>query len=222
MTEIIYFDQYNNKNHSSLGELINRLFEHRSRILIIRIDLGYKNEYRNSITLEVAQEHREHLLDNKRRNHSLFDHLLGYAWSFEHGSCNYDGESGTGYHHHLLLFYDGAHRREDIGLGMAIQDYWRRVITNGMGHCYISNFDKDRLAAQGCLGIGMIHRNDFDLRNNLLEHVAGYLTMESSMPPFIQSDRTATGGFRVFGRSQLWAPVDNNQPRRGRPPIRTI
>jgi len=218
MNTTIYFDQYANKNHASLGTLINRLFEHRSRLLVVRIDLNYLNEYRNLITLERAQEHRERLLDNRRRNHTLFDHLMGYGWSLEHGSCKYDGMGGAGYHHHFVFIYDGAHRQEDICLGLGIANYFRTVITNGMGRCHVSNLDKGKLDERGCLGIGMIHRDDVALRNNLIQRVAGYIAKGSSMPD-ARSGRSETGDFRTFGRSRLLPPLPENQPRRGRPPI---
>ena len=213
-----YFDQFANQNHASVGSLINRLFEHRSRILIIRIDLGYLNEYSSSVSLEMAQEHRNRLLDNRRRNHTLFGHLMGYAWSLEHGSCKYDGMGGTGFHHHFILFYDGAHRQEDMSLGIGIKNYWNEVITHGMGRCYVSNLDKDRFAAKDVLGIGMIHRDDLALRNNLLEHVAGYVAKDSPMLE-VQSACSKTGDFRTFGRSQLLRPLPDDMPRRGRPPM---
>lgn len=218
MTTAQHYDNYTNKNHASVGSLINRLFEHRSRILVVRIDLGYLNEYRSEITLATAQEHRDRLLDNKRRNHALFGHLLGYSWSLEHGSCKYDDRGGSGYHHHFLWFYDGAYRQEDISLGIGIANYWNGVITNGMGHCYISNFDKEKLAKMDCLGIGMIHRDDCSLRHNLLEHVAGYITKASEISD-TRSGLPNGGEFRTFGRSQLPAPLRNDQPRLGRPPV---
>ena len=218
MTTAVYFDQYNSRNHISLAQLINGIFEYRSRLLFIRIDFGYMNEYRNSITLEMAQKHRERFLDNKRRNHTLFDHLLGYAWSFEHGSFNSYENSGSAFHHHFLLIYDGAYRQEDISLGIGIANYWRNVITNGMGLCYVSNFDKDKLARDACLGIGMIHRDELDLRNNLLQYVAGYIAKDSQIQDF-RSARSETGEFRTFGRSRLLPPLPDNVLRRGRPPI---
>lgn len=218
MNTPMHYDQYINNNHASLGMFINRLFEHRSRILVVRIDLSYLKEYSQSVSLEMAQEHREQLLDYRWRDHHLFDRLLGYAWSLEHGSCNYDGMGGTGFHHHFIFFYDGSFRQEDISIGVGLANLWKDVITNHIGHCYISNFDKKKLEQMGCLGIGMIHRNDSALRNNLLKHVAGYLVKGSPMHD-VQSARSETGDFRIFGRSWILPALPEDQPRRGRPPV---
>lgn len=198
------------RNMEDLKKLINRLFEYHSRILVVRIDLGYKSEVSQSIPLEAVQMHRERLLSDRRNHPEVFEDLLGYAWCFE------NGEHGGGYHYHLLALYDGAERRDDIGIGLAIRDLWNTIV-NGYGHCYISNFDKDKLAREGNLGIGMIHRDNVPARINLIEKVAAYIAKKCTafdMP----SGRTSSGEFRTFGRSWMPKPLDPNVPRRGRPP----
>lgn len=198
------------RNLIELTRLINRLFEYHSRILVVRIDLRYRKEAHDIIPLEVVQMHREQLLGDRRRYPEVFHGLLGYAWCLEYG------EQEGGCHYHLLAFYDGAVRRDDIGLGMAISDLWN-TITDGYGQCYISNFDKAELERKGCLGIGMIHRNDVKLRVNLIEKVAAYITKKCSVFN-IQSGRTDSGEFRTFSKSRMPEPLDPNVPRRGRPP----
>ena len=203
--------RYSSKhNLTELIKLINRLFELHSRILVIRIDLDYKREVRNTVSIETVQMHRDQLLADRRKYTDVFDGLLGYAWGLE------QGEKEGGYHHHLLAFYDGAVRIDDIGIGMALRDLWN-TITCGGGHCYISNFDKKELEREGCLGIGMIHRDDVLLRINLVEKVAAYITKKCTAFD-VQSGRTESGDFRTFGKSLTPKPLDPNVPRRGRPP----
>jgi hypothetical protein len=198
------------RNMSELAKLINRLFERHSRILVVRIDLGYKKEVAESVPLEIVQMHREQLLTDRRNHPEVFEGLLGYAWCLEYG------EQGGGYHYHLLALYNGAVRRDDIGLGMAIRDLWNSI-ANGHGHCYISNFDKIKLESQGNLGIGMIHRDNILLRINLIEKVATYIAKKCTVFD-MQSGRTDSGDFRTFGKSWMPKPLDPNVPRRGRPP----
>lgn len=200
------------RNLSSLTKLINRLFERHSRLLVVRIDLRYKKDVALAVPLEIAQMHRAQLLADRRISPEVFNGMLGYAWGLEFG------EQEGGFHYHFLAIYNGAERRDDVGIGMAIRDLWDRI-TGGYGQCYISNFDKDRLAKQGCLGIGMIHRNDVQLRINLNEKVAAYITKKCSAFD-IQSGITQSGDFRTFGKSQMPKPLDENSPRRGRPPVR--
>ncbi len=202
------------RNLKELTKLINRLFERHSRILVVRIDLRYKKDVSQSVPLEIVQMHREQLLADRHNHPEVFDGLLGYAWCLEYG------EQEGGYHYHLLALYNGAERREDIGIGMAIRDLWD-TITNGYGQCYISNFDKAKLESQGNLGIGMIHRDNVTLRINLIEKVAAYITKKCTAFD-IQSGRTDSGDFRTFGKSWMPKPLDPNAPRRGRPPASSV
>lgn len=200
------------RNLNELTKLINRLFERYSRLLVVRIDLRYKKDVALTVPLEIAQMHRAQLLADRRISPEVFGGMLGNAWGLEYG------EQEGGFHYHFLAIYNGAERRDDVGIGMAIRDLWDKI-TGGYGQCYISNFDKDRLAKQGCLGIGMIHRNDVQLRINLNENVAAYITKKSSAFD-IQSGITQSGDFRTFGKSRMPKPLDEDSPRRGRPPVR--
>ena len=197
------------RNLIELAKLINRLFDHYSRILVVRVDLRYRKEVSKSISIETAQLHRKLLLEDRRIHSNEFAGLLGYAWGLEYG------EKEGGYHYHLLALYNGAERRDDIGLGMAICDLWNSI-TDGCGQCYISNFDKAKMASEGKLGIGMIHRDDVQLRRNLIEKVASYITKKCHVFD-IKSDRTDSGDFRTFGKSRMVQPLNPDIPRRGRP-----
>ena len=124
------------RNQERLTELINRLFEHHSRLLVVRIDLGYRKDAADGISLEMAQMHREQLLRDRRNYPRIFNGLVGHAWSFERGEQK-------GYHFHFLAIFDGARRHDGVGIGMAIGELWRKI-TRGNGQRYISNFDKKK------------------------------------------------------------------------------
>ncbi|MDP1999316.1 MAG: inovirus-type Gp2 protein [Rhodoferax sp.] len=207
LDELMYSSK---RNLLDLAVLINRIFEHHSRVLVVRIDLKYKKEFCDEVLLEVAQMHREKLFSDRRNYPEVFEGMVGYAWGLEYG------ERGGGYHYHLLALYNGALRRDDIGIGMKIDAVWD-TITAGTGQCYISNFDKDKMAMRGNLGVGMIHRDNYLLRINLLEKVAAYITKKCTAFE-IKSERTSSGDFRTFGRSRMPKPIDPNIPRLGRPP----
>lgn len=196
------------RNLNELTTLINRRFDQYSRLLIIRVDLKYKPEVALTVPIEVVQMHREQLLGDKREDPNVFDGWLSYAWGLEWGEKE-------GWHYHLLVIYNGAIRRDDVGIGLAIQKRWGEI-TKGYGYCYVCNFDKEKMNKLGQLGIGMIHRDDVPLRINLIERVAAYITKKPIMF-HVQSGRTESGGFRCFGRSQMPPQMDHNAPRRGRP-----
>ena len=84
----------------------------------------------------------------------------------------------------------------------------------------MSNFDKERLRSMGCLGIGMISRTDVQLRINLIEKVAAYITKKCTIFD-IHSGRTESGEFRTFGKTWMPKPIDPSLPRAGRPPLRS-
>ena len=196
-------------NFFKLAKFINRLFEYHSRILVVRVDLGYRQEFANTMPIEIVQMHRDQLLGDRRAYPEVFDGLLGYAWCLE------ESEQGGGYHYHLLAFYHGADHRQDISIGLAIGNRWKSI-TNSCGQCYVSNFDKERLRSMGCLGIGMINRTDIQLRINLIEKVAAYMTKKCTVFD-TRSGRTESGEFRSFGKSWMPKPLDPSLPRRGRP-----
>ena len=221
MANSIFHDLLKNSNFQSLKELTDSIFAHRSRVLVIRVDFNYLHQYKDAITCDLAIEHRNRLLDNRRRNRTLFAHLLGYAWAFEHGNYAYDGMKGTGFHHHFVFFFDGAERQEDISIGLGILNYWRSVITHGMGHGYVSNFDKEKFENMGQLGIGMIHRDDQLKRNNLLAYALSYLIGDNSAVTSLSIEYKSEQ-HRSFGRSHLLKAIDTNAPRRGRPPLNDI
>ncbi len=218
MTNSIFFNDYLNRNHASVGNLINDLYAHVcSRLLAIRVDFIYRPEYADQMTLEVVQEHRKRLLDNKRRNQTLFSDLLGYAWSLEYGSYNpLLNKGGNGFHHHFLFLFNGHNKNADMNIGLAIANYFDTVISHGTSRSYVSNLDKDKFEEMGQLGIGNISHKDIALRNNLLNHVAGYLTKDS-MPNNENGLGDQWGSFRRFGRSQLPDPIPEGTVKPGRP-----
>lgn len=202
------------RNQRELTKLINRLFDHHSRLLVVRVDLRYRKEAADVIPLEMVQMHREQLLTDRRSHPEVFKGLVGYAWGFERG------EQEGGYHYHLLAIFNGARRPDGVSVGKAISTLWSEI-TEGFGQCYISNYDEKKMEREGRLGIGMIHRDDVELRINLIERVAAYITKKCSTFD-VQSDRTESGEFRTFGRSWMPKPLDTSVPRRGRPPTRRM
>ena len=181
---------------------------------MVRVDLRYQKDAADIIPLAMVQMHREQLLTDRRKHPEVFEGLVGFAWGFERG------EQEGGLHFHLLAIFDGADRRDDIGIGLDIGQLWIEI-TEGYGQFYVSNFDKKKMAREGKLGIGMIRRDDVELRINLIERVAAYITKKSSTFD-TPSGRTESGEFRTFGKSQMPKPIDTSVPRRGRPPTRRI
>mgnify|MGYP000476364640 FL=1 len=199
------------KNKQSLLRYISDLFEYRSRLLVIRVDLGYSKIERlhkfrprrdKKISLspppklkifegwqlfgDAAREHRVSLI--KQVGKQFKKNFIGYVWKLEYGT-------DKGFHYHMIFFLDGANCRKDITIAQSIGELWKNEIVQGDDGVYWNlNADKKRFEKNNCVATGMISSNDRATRNNL-ERMATYLVK----PDYFV--RTALpNGARTFGK----------------------
>jgi Inovirus Gp2 len=105
------------KNCMGLMEYIDSLFDHYSRLLVIRVDFGYRMGNVVSSESDIiskyleAKEDRKHFFNNVKSNTNLFEHLVGYVWKLEYGA-------DKGYHYHMLFFFYAAKVRQDETIAM--------------------------------------------------------------------------------------------------------
>ena len=162
-----YASTYDKRMFERLQGYINRLFLVYSKLLVVRLDLEYGNDFAEYITLVQAQQDINRFISLRRWNKN-FEHCVGFIIAREHG------EDGCGFHFHCILFFDGQKRRQGINLGKAIgKDYWEGRITriSGQGDTLITrgrhfncNTKQDAYRYQG---IGMITHSDELKRSNL-------------------------------------------------------
>ena len=153
---------------ASAKEYLDDLYEHYSRILVLRIDFGFRTETPlapHPVSLQEAQEHLARFMNN-RRGKVLYASLVGYIWRLEYGR-------EKGYHYHLFFFLDGAKVRKDEYVASEIGADWIKV-TDGKGIFYNCNAHKQKYKR---LGIGMVSHDDQEKRRNLLA-VLGYMYKE--------------------------------------------
>lgn len=144
---------------ASATEYLDCLYEHYSRILVLRIDFGFRTETPmapHPVILKEAQEHLARFMNN-RRGKTLYASMVGYIWRLEYGK-------EKGYHYHLFFFFDGAKVRKDEYIANEIGADWIKV-TDGKGIFYNCNAHKQKYKR---LGIGMISHDDLEKRANLL------------------------------------------------------
>lgn len=190
-----------NKNYKSLLTYMDVIFEGYSRVLVLRVDLGYSKsivhrDFREGLQFETVKTQREKLLKLLRRKLPSKT-LLGHAWKLEFGLSK-------GFHYHCMFFLDGSKVREDVSWARTVGELWERA-TEGQGVYYNCNRAKSNYRA---CGIGMIEHSDREKRRNL-QKAAIYLTkIEYYM-------RIATEGrARTFGRGEMPKRV---MKKRGRP-----
>lgn len=178
------------RNESRVLEFEQAMFNHHSRYLVLILTLNYQEAYRDWITLEVLQKHRDQLLNNRRSNRLLID-IEGYVWKIE------EGEGAGGLHMHLVLFYSGKHRA-DVLIAQAIGEYWKNTITSGIGDYWNSNAHKDSHALHGHgVGTGQIDRHDMTKRDALRLNLL-YAAKDEQQP-----GGKANCHERMFGTSQF-------------------
>jgi Inovirus Gp2 len=197
-----------NKNHKSLLDYIDSLFVCHSRMLVLRIDFGYKTrslpgkDVQTSVDFpEIKEQHN--LLIKHLKTKMFKDSFLGFASKFEYGWAK-------GYHFHSLIFLHGSQVREDIGLAKMIGDYWNDTLTKGKGLYYNCNARKEKYLH---LGVGMMNYSDDGLISNLKEYVAPYLNKTDYFIKLITPDKS-----RAFIKGNMIKP---KAKKRGRPRSRT-
>ncbi|OAI16450.1 hypothetical protein A1359_07300 [Methylomonas lenta] len=197
---IIYnANRLSKKNQDGMMHYIDSLFDHYSKLIVVRIDLGYQkgNHIINQADIPKkywqARSHFKHFLNNTRRN-SLFEHLVGNIWSFEYGP-------EKGFHYHLILFFDGSKVRQDVILARMVGDYWVKCIVGSQGRIWNCNANKDTYP--DC-GIGLIHFSDTEKREHLNQAAAYLIKIDHYVRMLTPGDG------RTFGRGEILPPKTGN------------
>jgi hypothetical protein len=182
---------------------VDDLFERHSRLVVLRIDFGYRdwtNAENNMISNKALDQARRDLARffNNRRSNTVFDHMVGHLWKLEEGTTK-------GYHFHVMFFFDGSKVQHDAHLAKLLGDYWQHKITKGEGCFYNCNAHKSKYRR---LGIGRIEHGDHEMRDNLLLALA-YMTKAD------QYLRVRADAARIFGKGVVRARLSAaGRPRR--------
>lgn len=180
------------KNYLSGERYIDSLFNKYSRLLVLRIDFGYRKsdtlnaQYFENLTADKLRMDRDTLVQyfqTDAREHGL----VSYMWKIE-------WKPDKGFHIHTLLFMDGSKVQKDYVVGEIIGKHWKSQITEGQGCFWNCNLKKDAYGDQ--LGVGMISAADMQKINNLKVHVLSYITKPDYLARIILGTDS-----RLFGRS---------------------
>ncbi len=179
-------------NESYLDALQDRY----SKLCIVRVDLHYKKDETDEVTLENANKDINKLLNN-RRNNSKFDDNVGYLIKTEYGE-------DRNVHFHTFFFYDGQKVQKDMIKAEDIGKYWTENITHGKGTYYSCNRNdyKDNQA------IGMLDYRDIEKRRNL-DYAMAYLVKEEQSIEALkenEKDRTIRRGTMPKSKGNVGRP----------------
>lgn len=194
------------KNEKGLSRYIDEVFLYHSRVMVLRIDLGYKKNYAEKFNatpyalLDEANSHRDKFLKHARET-LLKDSWIGYAWKLEYGP-------DKRFHYHLLIFLNGARVRQDVSIARLIGEHWENEITKGNGVYFNCNAKKKKYTH---LGIGVIDRTDQRAITELKTWVVSYLCKRDKYISLVLQ-----GGRRTFGKAEKIKPRSCNvgRPRR--------
>ena len=190
------------KNWSSLRKYIDNLFDKYSKLLFVRVDLGYRNdpmEYGWNWTPPDDKEVKAALVRQLRYVRRNMKSLVGYVWKLEFGAKK-------GHHVHCLLIFHGHQSRDGYRLGKQVIDKWVEL-TDGTGTGWNCNAREAEWRRRGLLGIGLIEYWNQELRQGL-RRVCMYLAKSDYYARFVSP---AIG--RTFGK----ATVKRKASSRGRP-----
>lgn len=115
----------------SVVTYIDDLFVDYSKLLVVRVDLGYQACEADKITFERAHRDIQRFI-NRRKWHACFKHCIGYVIGRERGtsSIKENGGNGRGYHFHCFILFDGQKEKNGVELAKQVIDYWQNRIVN--------------------------------------------------------------------------------------------
>lgn len=197
-------DDYDLQQMKAITKYINALFRLYSKLLVVRVDLGYLAEEADRITFEKANDDIARFV-NRHHWYPEFRNWVGFVIGREYGAGLDNGGKGRGYHYHCYVFFDGQKEKNDDRLAKALISYWDTRIVNRRNtpddqriqtwthNCHQRD---DQYAYSG---IGRIAHSDEVKRTNLL-YALLYLTKNSqelgdSAPP--KSKTISMGQFPV-------------------------
>lgn len=188
-----------NKIYTSLKRYLLSLLQRYKRLLVVRLDLYYRQPYAQDprvCTHQRISADRVQFLNLIRRNYPAF---VGYAWKLEVGIQRH-------WHAHTLLCFDGNAVRLDAVIGRHLGDAWVQL-TLDQGDYFNCNGKRHQYKHDA---IGMVHAYRPDEVALLLGSPATYLTKIDYYAGLELPD-----GARTFGKGQLPREKIDKVPKRG-------
>lgn len=199
--QISKFRRSSDKNLRSFRLYTEKCFEICSRLLVLRVDLYYKNGTfagkSHFESFEMVQQHWRTWI--RRFKRKMGKDYVGYAKILECGIQK-------SLHFHVLLLLDGSLVRQDIAIATLAGKDWSDVVTQGAGRSHNCNLHKENYRR---LGIGMVHADDKDKRA-ALDKIMAYMIKIDYFIKLVTPD-----GSRVFSKGDMpRAKLKSGRPRR--------
>ncbi|WP_279474385.1 YagK/YfjJ domain-containing protein [Aeromonas caviae] len=184
------------RNQSSIAMYVNSLFDQHAKLLVIRLDIGYREEYYDQLTLDLVTDDRNCYL---RKIQNKYPALVGYIWKLEYGV-------DRRFHIHITFIFNGAVHQRDISLGIAVGEVWEDM-TNNNGTYFNCQTQREDYRRRRTDGVGMVHYSDTVKRIKLINALSYLTKLDTQILAILPAGR------RTFGRMESASA----QPRLGRP-----
>ncbi|MFQ1997100.1 inovirus-type Gp2 protein [Aeromonas veronii] len=184
------------RNQLSIATYVNSLFDQHAKLLVLRLDIGYHEDYYDQLTLDLVTNDLRCYL---RRIQNKYPALVGYIWKLEYGV-------DRRFHTHITFIFNGAIHQRDISLSRAIGGLWEDITDNN-GIYYNCQVRREEYQRWGTDGIGMVHYSDTVKRVHLINALSYLTKLDTQILAILPADR------RTFGRME----TPSSQPRLGRP-----
>lgn len=161
------------KNYASGEKFIDDAFSIYSKLLVVRLDLGFKKAIRGNLSLEDVRGYFKKFLNLKRSKKSkdVFEHSIGYIRKLEH-------KPRKGHHYHLMMFFNGQQVKDDYYHASELGKFWVETITDGIG--VFHNCNANKFGYRRC-GIGLIEHTETTKRAVLTKLAMGYLAKSDEL-----------------------------------------
>lgn len=193
-----------------MRDLCRHLRQERSRVMVLRIDLGFHVLFAQGdsmvvppISLSEVQAYllqMKQWLDRGRMSKHILAHISKLEWGVD-----------KGYHIHLAVLMDGHEVRADSIIGDIIGRAWVDEITEKKGMYWNCNRDKQRYAR---CALGTLHRSDEEQWQWLEEETLGYLTKSDFFMRLQVPAKTKTFGIGGLHAAKLRAKSKQIPPVR--------
>lgn len=176
--------------HIKVTARMRALIRRYPKLLVVRVNLAYHEQYQHLITFDLFHQHFNRFLRAQVQD-ELYQYQVNRIWAIEQGQ-------DLGYHVHALFCFDGNKCQRDLYYAKEMGELWKSV-TNGMGYSHNSNAKKAEFEAKGRRGVGMIHRHDPVACENAVRS-AGYLVSPTKKFQHVRMRRHKN---RLFAMSKI-------------------
>lgn len=153
------------------------LFEHNSRLLVLRVDLLYQRDIVNQISIKDAVIDFNHLIGNKRSN-SIFKSMKGFIAKVE-----YAIDKGLYWHTIFFLDVTDADQSSRVDFGKIIGEYWSTRITKERGAYWNVNHAVKGFEELEFRGSRIINADEIEVRKSVRNAIACLCKTDQCLRP---------------------------------------